>query len=114
MNPKTIAEKLRECAKMLLEVADEIRLSEGASVPHAREGGKGRPAESRRTAETDYDKAVAVIRETRRASISYFHRKLGWGYNHACAVMDQLEEGGLIGPGTDGPRKIFWDKFPMG
>ena len=114
MNQKTIAEKLRECAKMLLEVADEIQLSADASVPHAREGGKGRSAELRQTAETDYDKAVAVIRETRRASISYFHRKLGWGYNHTCAVLDRLEEDGLIGPGTDGRREIFWDKFPMG
>ena len=113
MNQKTNAEKLRECAKMLLEVADEIQLSADASVPHAREGDKGRTAKSGQTVDPDYDKAVAFIRETRRVSISWFHRKLGWGYNHACAVLDRLEEDGLIGPGTDGRREIFWDKFLM-
>lgn len=108
-----IAEKLLECAKMLLEVADEIRLSEGVPIPHAREAAKGRAVKSEQTVEPDYDKAVAVIRETRRASISCFHRKLGWGYNHTCAVLDRLEEDGLIGLGTDGQREMFWGNFPM-
>ena len=101
MEEKGIVGKLRECAKMLLEVANEIQLTEGAVLP-----------ESGRAAESDYEKAIAVIRETRRASVSHFQRKIGWGYNHACVVIDRLEEDGVIGPDTGGPREIFWDKIP--
>ena len=58
------------------------------------------------------DKAIEVIRETRSASVSHFQRKLGWGYDHACGVMDRLEKAGIVGPKVEGPREIFWDKFP--
>ena len=112
MDQKTIVEKLRECAKLLLEVANEIQLAEGASKPDACESGEGREAEEERRAKADYEKAIAVIRETRRASTSHFQRKIGWGYNHACVVIDRLEENGVIGPDTGGPREIFWDKIP--
>lgn len=101
MEQKEIVGKLRECAKMLLEVADEILLSESAVT-----------SEPAQTAESDYEKAIAVIRETRRASVSHFQRKIGWGYNHACVVIDRLEEDGVIGPDTGGAREIFWDKIP--
>lgn len=112
MDQRTIAGKLRECAKMLLEVANEIRLAEGASKPDACESGEGREAEEERRAKADYDKAIAVIRETRRASTSHIQRKIGWGYNHACVVIARLEENGVIGPDAGGPREIFWDKIP--
>ena len=101
MERKAIAEKLRECANMLLERANDIQLTEVAALP-----------ESGRAAESDYDKAIEIIRETRRASVSHFQRKIGWGYNHACVVIDRLEEDGVIGPDTGGPREIFWDKIP--
>ena len=101
MEQKAIVGKLRECARMLLEVADEIQLAEGAVQ-----------TESVQTAESDCDKAVKVIRETRRASVSHFQRKLGWGYDHACGVMDRLEKDGIVGLKMEGPHEIFWDKFP--
>ena len=101
MEQKAIVGKLRECARMLLEVADEIRLAEGAVQ-----------TESVQTAESDYDKAIEVIRETRRASVSHFQRKLGWGYDHACGVLDRLEKDGIVGLKVEGQREIFWDKIP--
>lgn len=101
MERKAIAEKLRECAKMLLEVANEIQLTEGAVTP-----------EIAQASESDYDKAIEVICETRRASVSHFQRKLGWGYDHACGVLDRLEKDGIVGLKVEGPREIFWDKIP--
>lgn len=107
-----IAEKLRECAKMQLEVANEIQLARYALLPNVREGGEGRAVELGQTAESDYEKVIEVIRETRRASVSHFQRKLGYGYNHACEVMDRLEKAGIVGPDMGGPREIFWEKIP--
>lgn len=101
MEQKAISVKLRECARMLLEVADEIQLAEGAVQTALGQ-----------TAESDYDKAIEVIHETRRASVSHSQRKLGWGYDHACGVMDRLEKDGIVGPKVEVPREIFWDKFP--
>ena len=113
MDQKSIAEKLRECAKMLLEVANEIRMTGDSAMPIAHEGGEGRMVESGQTVESDYDKAIAVIRETQRAAVFCFQRKLGWGYDHAREVIGRLEEDGLVGPDMGGgPREIFWDKFP--
>jgi S-DNA-T family DNA segregation ATPase FtsK/SpoIIIE len=54
--------------------------------------------------------AVAIIRETRRASTSSLQRRLRIGYNRAGRLMDALEERGIIGPprGSD-PREILID-----
>lgn len=60
--------------------------------------------------ETMLERAVGVIRETRRASTSSLQRRLRIGYTRAARVMDVLEERGVIGPprGTD-PREILID-----
>ena len=62
----------------------------------------------------DYDlqKAIEVIKRTKKASTSHFQRQLGYGYNHAAELIDKLEEEGYVAPqdGT-GPRKINWEKF---
>lgn len=56
------------------------------------------------------EQAVAIIRETRRASTSSLQRRLRIGYNRAGRLMDILEERGIIGPpcGSD-PREILID-----
>ena len=50
-----------------------------------------------------YEKALEVIRTTKRASISLFQRLMGIGYNHASRLMDLLEERGVVG----GPENGF-------
>ncbi len=54
--------------------------------------------------------AMAIIRETQRASVSLLQRRLKIGYNRAGRLMDQLEERGIVGParGSD-PREILID-----
>ncbi len=55
-----------------------------------------------------YDRAVAIVAETRNASISYIQRRLKIGYNRAARMIEQMEEEGVIGPqlGTK-PREVY-------
>ena len=62
------------------------------SAVDTHESDEGREAGSERTDELDCSKAIAVFRETERASVPYFQHKLGRGYNHACTAMACLEE----------------------
>lgn len=55
-----------------------------------------------------YDKAIAIVAETRNASISYIQRRLKVGYNRAARMIEQMENEGAIGPqeGTR-PREVY-------
>jgi S-DNA-T family DNA segregation ATPase FtsK/SpoIIIE len=55
-----------------------------------------------------YDRAVAIVAETRNASISYLQRRLKVGYNRAARMIEQMEAEGVVGPqeGTK-PREIY-------
>jgi len=54
------------------------------------------------------DRAIAIVAETRNASISYIQRRLKVGYNRAARMIEQMEQEGIIGPqeGTK-PRDVF-------
>ncbi|MBO7685604.1 MAG: DNA translocase FtsK, partial [Kiritimatiellae bacterium] len=58
-----------------------------------------------------FRRALEVVRDTKRASISHLQRRMGIGYNHAARIMDLLEERGVIGPAVrgSGPREILID-----
>jgi S-DNA-T family DNA segregation ATPase FtsK/SpoIIIE len=55
-----------------------------------------------------YDQAVAVVKETRQASISMLQRRLRVGYNRAARMIEVMERDGLVGP-SDGsrPREVL-------
>jgi len=55
-----------------------------------------------------YDRALAIVAETRNASISYLQRRLKVGYNRAARMIEQMEEQGVVGPqeGTK-PREVY-------
>ena len=55
-----------------------------------------------------FDQAVAVVAETRNASISYVQRRLKVGYNRAARMVEQMERDGMVGPqvGTRS-REVF-------
>ena len=56
------------------------------------------------------DKAISIIRETRRASTSSLQRRLRIGYTRAARVIDTLEDQGVLGPPNgSGPREILID-----
>ncbi|MBU0655069.1 MAG: DNA translocase FtsK 4TM domain-containing protein [Gammaproteobacteria bacterium] len=43
-----------------------------------------------------YDEAVAVVTESRRASISYLQRRLKVGYNRAARMIEDMENAGVV------------------
>ena len=58
-----------------------------------------------------FTKAIEVIINTKRASVSHFQRKLGIGYNHAARLCDELEDRGVVAPQSGaGPRTILLDQ----
>ncbi len=55
-----------------------------------------------------YDKAVRIVTETRRASISGVQRHLRIGYNRAARLIEQMErDGGVSGPEHNGNRTVI-------
>jgi len=62
-------------------------------------------------AASDFKKAIECIINTQRASTSHFQRQLGWGYNHAAKILDQLAEKGIVSqPSGMGARQIIMDQ----
>jgi S-DNA-T family DNA segregation ATPase FtsK/SpoIIIE len=57
-------------------------------------GGSGEDTES----DPLYDQAVAVVTQTRRASISGVQRRLKIGYNRAARMIECMEETGIVSP----------------
>lgn len=55
-----------------------------------------------------WDEAVALVAETRNASISMLQRRLRIGYNRAARIIELMEKEGLVGP-ADGlkPREVY-------
>ncbi len=61
-----------------------------------------------------FDKALAIVAETGKASASYLQRRLSIGYNRAARLIEDMEARGIIGPPNGSkPREILHmpDKF---
>ena len=59
-----------------------------------------------------YDQAVAVVADSRQASISMLQRRLRVGYNRAARMIEKMEQEGVVGP-ADGskPREVYAKKL---
>ncbi|MDR0695626.1 MAG: DNA translocase FtsK 4TM domain-containing protein [Holosporales bacterium] len=55
-----------------------------------------------------YDKALEIVRNDKKCSISYIQRKLQIGYNRAARIVEEMEEKGAISsPNHTGRREIL-------
>ena len=55
-----------------------------------------------------YDQAVAVVTESRRASISYVQRRLKVGYNRAASMIEDMEKAGVVSAvQSNGTREVL-------
>ncbi|WP_455200471.1 DNA translocase FtsK [Kaarinaea lacus] len=71
---------------------------------------KGYPVLEESSSDIDelYDQAVAIITETRRASISGVQRRLKIGYNRAARMVEEMEKNGVVGPlQSNGQREVL-------
>jgi DNA segregation ATPase FtsK/SpoIIIE, S-DNA-T family len=55
-----------------------------------------------------YDQAVAIVCETRQASVSYIQRRLQIGYNRSARLVEQMEREGIVGAANGAkPREVL-------
>ena len=55
-----------------------------------------------------YDQGVAIVTESRRASISYLQRRLKIGYNRAASMIEDMESAGVVSAvQSNGTREVL-------
>jgi S-DNA-T family DNA segregation ATPase FtsK/SpoIIIE len=55
-----------------------------------------------------YDQAIAIVCETRQASVSYIQRRLQIGYNRAARLVEHMERDGIVGAANGAkPREVL-------
>ena len=70
--------------------------------------GEGPRDSSGEEADPLYDEAVAVVTETRKASISYVQRRLKIGYNRAARMIEEMEAAGVVSMvQSNGSREVI-------
>ena len=96
------------------EVADLTNFLREQGSPHFDDSLLELEAESDETQTPDedvdemYDAAVALVAETRNASISYVQRRLKVGYNRAARMIEHMENEGVVGPQVGSkPREVY-------
>ncbi|MEM8547491.1 MAG: DNA translocase FtsK, partial [Pseudomonadota bacterium] len=86
---------------------DEVLTGPTAPVPGMPDTGDG-AGDSDNEQDALYDQAVAIVLETRKASISGVQRRLKIGYNRAARMIEAMEAAGLVGaPETNGSREVL-------
>ncbi|MFA5627714.1 MAG: DNA translocase FtsK 4TM domain-containing protein [Thiohalomonadaceae bacterium] len=83
---------------------DVVLKGGGSEVGDGFDGDGGEDVES----DELYDKAVQIVLETRRASISGIQRNLRIGYNRAARMVEMMETAGIVSPlQSNGSREVL-------
>jgi S-DNA-T family DNA segregation ATPase FtsK/SpoIIIE len=97
-----------EVAKLVAALREQGAPSFDEELIQAEEEGEGAGAERDEDVDEMFDRAVAIVADSRNASISYIQRRLKVGYNRAARMIEQMEKDGMIGPQIGNkPREIF-------
>ena len=90
-------------------LADTQTMADGQQI-----GASGLPEGGSGDSEDElYDKAVAHVLESRRASISSVQRQLRIGYNRAARLIEDMEAQGVVSPPEhNGQREVLAPKPP--
>ncbi|MBX7148851.1 DNA translocase FtsK 4TM domain-containing protein [bacterium] len=76
------------------------------------EGGEGGAGGQEEEADELYDQAVAIVAESKQASISFVQRRLRVGYNRAARMIERMEMEGIVTPATaTGHRQVLVSSF---
>jgi S-DNA-T family DNA segregation ATPase FtsK/SpoIIIE len=97
-----VVEMLKACGepRYIEGVLEEQSVTLPGEKPAAGEGGG--------EADALYDQAVAVVLESRKASISYVQRRLKIGYNRSARLMEDMEAAGVVGAlQANGQREVL-------
>ncbi|GBL27051.1 DNA translocase FtsK [Verrucomicrobiota bacterium] len=80
------------------------------AIQEAAEDGEGGGAGGEEGEDPLVAQSWAIIKESRRASVSMLQRRLKLGYNRAARIMDVLHDKGYVGPENgSSPREILVD-----
>ena len=101
-------EEVEAVARALAEQGPPDYLAGITDVP-ADDADDRQPADVAGDAGQDlYERALGLIREDGRVSISYVQRRLGIGYNRAADLIERMEREGVISPpGPQGRRQVL-------
>jgi DNA segregation ATPase FtsK/SpoIIIE, S-DNA-T family len=84
-------------------IEDVLEESKSAVLP-----GESNRDSSGEEADPFYDEAVAIVTETRKASISYVQRRLKIGYNRAARMVEEMEASGVVSMvQSNGSREVL-------
>ncbi len=90
------------------EADPDDELDQAAGIPAAPE-----PSAERSSGDDKDDlftRGLEVLRDTKRATISSFQRRMGIGYNRAANLIEEMEQKGIVGPAQgSAPREILVD-----
>jgi len=98
-----------ELAKVLAFIRQQSRPQYDTSITDApASDGENGSAQDDGEYDEKYDEAVAIVTQTRQASISMIQRRLRIGYNRAARIIEIMEREGVVGP-SDGvkPREVL-------
>ena len=97
-----------EVAELVRQLRDQGAPQFDETLIRMKEESESKEAEADEDTDENYDRAVAIVAETRNASISYIQRRLKVGYNRAARMVEQMENEGVIGPQIGNkPREVF-------